>query len=576
MRRLAVYLKHYKKEMILGPIFKLIEAVFELIVPLVMARIIDVGIATQVRRLCVKMGVLLFFLGALGLMCALICQYCAARCSQGFGTELRSAFFRHINRFSHAELDKLGTPSLITRITSDINQAQLSVAMMIRLVIRSPFLVLGAIVMAFTIDAKLALFFLLAAGLTAAVLYGILHATVPLYRTIQKKLDHVGLVTRESLEGARVIRAFARQKDDAQRMADASAQLRRSAVRAGRISALLNPLTYVIINGTVLCVLWFGGLEVNAGRLTQGEVIALINYLSQILLALIALANLIVILSKGYASAHRIADVLAVEPSLADPVQPQSVLPKSGVPKIEFDHVVFCYPGAQAPSLSDCTVSIAKGSTVGLIGGTGAGKSSFVNLIPRFYDVQQGAVRVDGVDVRRQSMAALRQKIGLVPQNAVLFSGTLRENLQWGRPDADDDALWHALCMAQAESFVRAMPEGLESRIAQGGRNLSGGQRQRLTIARALVRQPEILILDDSASALDLATDAALRQSLSDFPGTVLMISQRASTLRQCDQILVFEDGRIVGQGSHETLMAQCAIYREIVASQTQAQGGQQ
>ena len=568
MRRLAVYLKHYKKEMILGPIFKLIEAVFELIVPLVMARIIDVGIATQDGGYVLKMGVLLFFLGALGLMCALICQYCAARCSQGFGTELRSAFFRHINRFSHAELDKLGTPSLITRITSDINQAQLSVAMMIRLVIRSPFLVLGAIVMAFTIDAKLALFFLLAAGLTAAVLYGILHATVPLYRTIQKKLDHVGLVTRESLEGARVIRAFARQKDDAQRMADASAQLRRSAVRAGRISALLNPLTYVIINGTVLCVLWFGGLEVNAGRLTQGEVIALINYLSQILLALIALANLIVILSKGYASAHRIADVLAVEPSLADPVQPQSVLPKSGVPKIEFDHVVFCYPGAQAPSLSDCTVSIAKGSTVGLIGGTGAGKSSFVNLIPRFYDVQQGAVRVDGVDVRRQSMAALRQKIGLVPQNAVLFSGTLR--------DADDDALWHALCMAQAESFVRAMPEGLESRIAQGGRNLSGGQRQRLTIARALVRQPEILILDDSASALDLATDAALRQSLSDFPGTVLMISQRASTLRQCDQILVFEDGRIVGQGSHETLMAQCAIYREIVASQTQAQGGQQ
>ena len=573
MRRLAVYLKHYKKEMILGPVFKLIEAVFELIVPLVMARIIDVGIAAQDGGYVLKMGVLLFFLGALGLMCALICQYCAARCSQGFGTELRSAFFRHINRFSHAELDKLGTPSLITRITSDINQAQLSVAMMIRLVIRSPFLVLGAIVMAFTIDARLALFFLLAAGLTAAVLYSILHATVPLYRTIQKKLDRVGLVTRESLEGARVIRAFARQKDDAQRMEDASAQLCLSAVRAGRISALLNPLTYVIINGTVLCVLWFGGLEVNAGRLTQGEVIALINYLSQILLALIALANLIVILSKGYASAHRIADVLAVEPSLADPVQPQKALPKDGVPKIEFDHVVFCYPGAQAPSLSGCTVSIAAGSTVGLIGGTGAGKSSFVHLIPRFYDVQQGAVRVDGVDVRRQSMAALRQKIG---QNAVLFSGTLRENLQWGRTDADDEALWQALCMAQAEPFVRAMPEGLESRIAQGGRNLSGGQRQRLTIARALVRQPEILILDDSASALDLATDAALRQSLSDFPGTVLMISQRASTLRQCDQILVFEDGRIAGQGSHETLMAQCAIYREIVASQTQAQGGQQ
>ncbi len=576
MRRLAVYLRHYKKEMLLGPVFKLTEAVFELIVPLVMARIIDVGIAARDGGYVLKMGALLFFLGIAGLCCALVCQYCAARCSQGFGTELRSAFFRHINRLSHAELDRLGTPSLITRITSDINQAQLSVAMMIRLVIRSPFLVLGAIVMAFAIDAQLALFFLLAAGLTAAVLYGILHATVPLYRTIQKKLDRVGLVTRESLEGARVIRAFARQADDEQRMADASAQLRRSAVRAGRISALLNPLTYVIINGTVLCVLWFGAQQVNAGRLTQGEVIALINYLSQILLALIALANLIVILSKGYASAHRIADVLAIEPSLTDPAQPQRALPKDGVPKIEFDHVAFRYPGAQAPCLEDCTVAIPAGSTVGLIGGTGSGKSSFVQLIPRFYDVQQGVVRVDGVDVRRQSMASLRQKIGLVPQNAVLFSGTLRENLQWGRPDADDSALWQALCMAQAEPFVRALPEGLDTRIAQGGRNLSGGQRQRLTIARALVRQPEILILDDSASALDLATDAALRRSLSDFPGTVLMISQRAGTLRHCDQILVFEDGHIAGQGTHEALLAHCAVYREIVASQARAQGGEQ
>lgn len=574
MRRLGIYLAHYKKEMILGPIFKLTEAIFELIVPLVMARIIDIGIATQDGGYVLKMGVLLFFLGAAGLMCALVCQYCAARCSQGFGTELRSAFFRHINRFSHAELDAIGTPSLITRITSDINQAQLSVAMMIRLVIRSPFLVLGAIVMAFTIDAELALFFLLAAGLTAAVLYGILHATVPLYRTIQKKLDRVGLVTRESLEGARVIRAFARQADDKQRMADASARLRRSAVRAGRISALLNPLTYVIINGTVLCVLWFGGQQVDTGSLTQGEVIALINYLSQILLALVALANLIVILSKGYASANRIADILAIEPSLTDPAQPENASCQKGAPQIEFEHVVFHYPGSQAPSLTDCTVSIAAGSTIGLIGGTGAGKSSFVQLIPRFYDVQQGVVRVDGVDVRKQPLSALRQKIGLVPQNAVLFSGTLRDNLLWGCPDADDGALWQALCMAQAESFVRALPEGLDTRITQGGRNLSGGQRQRLTIARALVRQPEILILDDSASALDPATDAALRQSLSGFPGTVLMISQRAGTLRHCDKILVFEEGRIVGQGNHASLMARCAVYQEIIASQSQ--GGEQ
>ena len=576
MRRLTVYLRNYKKEMILGPIFKLTEAVFELIVPLVMARIIDKGIATRDSGYILQMGLLLFLLGVAGLACALTCQYFAARCSQGFGTELRNAFFQHINRFSHSELDRIGTAPLITRITSDINQAQLAVAMMIRLVIRSPFLVIGSIVMAFTISVKLSLFFLLAALLTAAVLYAILHTTVPLYRIIQKRLDHVGLVTRESLEGVRVIRAFSRQKDDEQRMSEASGQLRDCAIRAGRISALLNPLTYVIINGTVLCVLWFGGLQVNTGSLSQGEVIALINYLSQILLALIALANLIVILSKGYASAHRIADVLAIEPTIQEPDVPIQAACKEGIPKIEFENVTFSYPGAEAPSLHHCSVQIQSGSTIGLIGGTGAGKSSFVQLIPRFYDAQQGNIRVDGVDVRDQSIASLRDKIGLVPQQAVLFSGTLRQNLQWGKADASDDEIWQALRMAQAEEFVAALPEGLDTHITQGGHNLSGGQRQRLTIARALIRQPEILILDDSASALDFATDAALRRALSQFPGTILMISQRASTLQQCDKILVFDEGKIVGQGTHQTLIESCSIYQEIVASQTKQTGGVQ
>ena len=570
------YLSGYKRESVLAPLFKMLEATFDLFVPLVMADIVNVGIAAHdFRYILVRCGILLL-LAFVGLVCSLTAQYFSAKAAVGYSTGLRHALFEHIQRLSFTEMDTMGTSTLITRMTSDVNQVQSGLNLFLRLFLRSPFVVFGAMVMAFTVNFRAALIFVVAIPLLSVVVFGVMVITRPLYKAVQARLDRVLGLTRENLTGVRVVRAFDKEKTEVDRFEDANELLTKMQLHVGHISALMNPLTYVIINGTVLCVLWFGGLEVNAGRLTQGEVIALINYLSQILLALIALANLIVILSKGYASAHRIADVLAVEPSLADPVQPQKALPKDGVPKIEFDHVVFCYPGAQAPSLSGCTVSIAAGSTVGLIGGTGAGKSSFVHLIPRFYDVQQGAVRVDGVDVRRQSMAALRQKIGLVPQNTVLFSGTLRENLQWGRTDADDEALWQALCMAQAEPFVRAMPEGLESRIAQGGRNLSGGQRQRLTIARALVRQPEILILDDSASALDLATDAALRQSLSDFPGTVLMISQRASTLRQCDQILVFEDGRIAGQGSHETLMAQCAIYREIVASQTQAQGGQQ
>lgn len=573
LRKLTVYLKNYKKEMILGPIFKLTEAVFELIVPLVMARIIDVGIANKDSAYILKMGGLLFVLGICGLACALTCQYFATRCSQGFGTELRNAFFKHINAFSHQELDALGTASLITRITSDINQAQLSVAMMIRLVIRSPFLVVGAIVMATTISLRLSVFFLLAALGTAVVLYVILHTTVPLYRKIQQRLDHVGRLTREQLSGARVIRAFSRQEDEQARLAKASGLLKASSEKAGRISALLNPLTYVIINGTVLLVLWFGGIQVNAGTLSQGQVIALVNYLSQILLALIALANLIVILSKGYASANRIAEVLSIEPGIVDPPHPQSASPQSGQPIVEFSHVSFAYPGADTPCLSDCSVRIMPGSTVGLIGGTGAGKSSFVNLLLRFYDVQKGHVLVDGVDVQNQRLSSLRAKIGLVPQRAVLFSGTLRSNLQWGNPDASDEQIWQALETAQAAEFVRALPDGLDTMIAQGGQNLSGGQRQRLTIARALVRRPEILILDDSASALDFATDAKLRHALARVNSTVLMVSQRASTLRHCHNILVFEEGRIVDQGPHETLYQRCGVYREIVDSQTMDRG---
>lgn len=577
MLKFARFLKQFKREVLIGPVFKLTEAVFELIVPLVMAQIIDVGIANGDRGYVLRMGGVMVLLGLVGLGCALICQYCAARASQGFGTVLRSEMFRHINTLSHGEIDQIGTPSLITRITNDVNQLQLAVAMLIRLVVRAPFLVIGATVMALLLDWKLACIFFVAAPLMALVLYLVMSRSIPFYRIIQKKLDRISLITRENLSGVRVIRAFSRQEKEKERFAQASEDQMSTSIAVGRISALLNPLTSAIINLAIAAVIWFGGFRVDAGGMTQGEVIAFVNYLNQILLAMIVVANLVVIFTKAAASATRVDEVLELHPSIVNRVS-RPAQEVEGSPEIAFDAVSFAYPDAGAYSLSDISFTVARGQTLGIIGGTGCGKSTLVNLIPRFYEVSQGCIRVDGVDVRDYPMDQLRGKVGIVPQRAVLFSGTLRQNMQWRKQDATDEEIWQALETAQAASFVRKMPDGLDSVILQGGKNLSGGQKQRLTIARALVGEPEILILDDSASALDFATDAALRRAIAKFSAergnrmTTIIVSQRANTVRYADQIVVLDDGKAAGIGTHEQLLESCQIYREIYWSQNERQ----
>ena len=577
MLKFARFLKQFKREVLIGPVFKLTEAVFELIVPLVMAQIIDVGIANGDRGYVLRMGGVMVLLGLVGLGCALICQYCAARASQGFGTVLRSEMFRHINTLSHGEIDQIGTPSLITRITNDVNQLQLAVAMLIRLVVRAPFLVIGATVMALLLDWKLACIFFVAAPLMALVLYLGMSRSIPFYRIIQKKLDRISLITRENLSGVRVIRALSRQEKEKERFAQASEDQMSTSIAVGRISALLNPLTSAIINLAIAAVIWFGGFRVDAGGMTQGEVIAFVNYLNQILLAMIVVANLVVIFTKAAASATRVDEVLELHPSIVNRVsRPAQEI--EGSPEIAFDAVSFAYPDAGAYSLSDISFTVARGQTLGIIGGTGCGKSTLVNLIPRFYEVSQGSLKVDGVDVRDYPMEQLRGKVGIVPQRAVLFSGTLRQNMQWRKQDATDEEIWQALETAQAASFVRKMPDGLDSVILQGGKNLSGGQKQRLTIARALVGEPEILILDDSASALDFATDAALRQAIAKFSAergnrmTTIIVSQRANTVRYADQIVVLDDGKAAGIGTHEQLLESCQTYREIYWSQNERQ----
>ena len=577
MLKFARFLKQFKKEVLIGPVFKLTEAVFELIVPLVMAQIIDVGIANGDRGYVLRMGGVMVLLGLVGLGCALICQYCAARASQGFGTVLRSEMFRHINTLSHGEIDQIGTPSLITRITNDVNQLQLAVAMLIRLVVRAPFLVIGATVMALLLDWKLACIFFVAAPLMALVLYLVMSRSIPFYRIIQKKLDRISLITRENLSGVRVIRAFSRQEKEKERFAQASEDQMSTSIAVGRISALLNPLTSAIINLAIAAVIWFGGFRVDAGGMTQGEVIAFVNYLNQILLAMIVVANLVVIFTKAAASATRVDEVLELHPSIVNRVS-RPAQEVEGSPEIAFDAVSFAYPDAGAYSLSDISFTVARGQTLGIIGGTGCGKSTLVNLIPRFYEVSQGCIRVDGVDVRDYPMDQLRGKVGIVPQRAVLFSGTLRQNMQWRKQDATDEEIWQALETAQAASFVRKMPDGLDSVILQGGKNLSGGQKQRLTIARALVGEPEILILDDSASALDFATDAALRRAIAKFSAergnrmTTIIVSQRANTVRYADQIVVLDDGKAAGIGTHEQLLENCQTYQEIYWSQNERQ----
>lgn len=577
MLKFARFLKQFKREVLIGPVFKLTEAVFELIVPLVMAQIIDVGIANGDRGYVLRMGGVMVLLGLVGLGCALICQYCAARASQGFGTVLRSEMFRHINTLSHGEIDQIGTPSLITRITNDVNQLQLAVAMLIRLVVRAPFLVIGATVMALLLDWKLACIFFVAAPLMALVLYLVMSRSIPFYRIIQKKLDRISLITRENLSGVRVIRAFSRQEKEKERFAQASEDQMSISIAVGRISALLNPLTSAIINLAIAAVIWFGGFRVDAGGMTQGEVIAFVNYLNQILLAMIVVANLVVIFTKAAASATRVDEVLELHPSIVNRVS-RPAQEVEGSPEIAFDAVSFAYPDAGAYSLSDISFTVARGQTLGIIGGTGCGKSTLVNLIPRFYEVSQGSLKVDGVDVRDYPMEQLRGKVGIVPQRAVLFSGTLRQNMQWRKQDATDEEIWQALETAQAASFVRKMPDGLDSVILQGGKNLSGGQKQRLTIARALVGEPEILILDDSASALDFATDAALRQAIAKFSAergnrmTTIIVSQRANTVRYADQIVVLDDGKAAGIDTHEQLLESCQTYREIYWSQNERQ----
>ena len=571
MLKLAKFLKRFRKEVIIGPIFKLTEAIFELIVPLVMAKIIDVGIANGDRAYVLKMGGVMVLLGLVGLGCALICQYCAARASQGFGTVLRSEMFAHINSLSHGEIDQIGTPSLITRITNDVNQLQLAVAMLIRLVVRAPFLVIGAAVMAVMLDWRLSLIFFIAGPLVALGLYLVMSRSVPFFKIIQRKLDRLSLITRENLSGVRVIRAFSRQEQEKKRFHEANTDQMETAISVGRISALLNPLTSAIVNLAIVAVVWFGGVRVQAGGMTQGEIIAFVNYLNQILVAMIVVANLVVIFTKAFASAARVNEVLEMHSSIVNKTN-QPVQPVQDSPKICFEQVRFCYPEAGADALSDINLTIRRGQTVGIIGGTGCGKSTLVNLIPRFYEVSSGSIRVDGTDVRSYPIPQLRKKIGMVPQRAVLFSGTLRENMQWNKQDAGDEEIWQALRVAQAEEFVRKLPDGLDTRILQGGENLSGGQKQRLTIARALVGSPEILVLDDSASALDFATDAALRRAIAalDREMTVLIVSQRANTVRYADQIVVLDDGKAVGIGTHEQLLESCEEYQEIYWSQNE------
>lgn len=569
MQYLLRFLKPYRRELILGPFFKLLEAIFELIVPVVMASIIDRGIGGNDPVYIGKMCALIVLLGICGLVFALTCQYFAAKCAFGFGTDLREALYRHINNLSHTELDSLGTSTLINRITNDATAAQTGVNMFIRLAVRAPFLIVGAVVMALLIDVKLSLVFFLIAPTVGFLLWFVMHKTVPMYRKNQKQLDAIARRTGENLDGMRVIRAFSRQKQEREESAAECADLEKSMIAVGRISAVLNPLTFMIMNLGIVAVLWFGGGHVQQGVLTQGNLTAFTNYMTQILLAMVALANLIVILTKAQASAVRVHEVLDTPVSMKS----GNAVPDTDAEEaICFDHVSFAYAGAGDNSLSEITFTLKKGQMLGIIGGTGSGKSTLAGLIPRFYDATKGEVRVFGKDVRDYDPHALRRCIGTVPQKAVLFTGTIAENLRWADPGASQEDMHNALEIAQAAEFVNKLQHGLDTHLVQGGRNLSGGQKQRLTIARALTGRPSILILDDSMSALDYATDLSLRRALKERCGemTTVVISQRATSLMEADIILVLDDGECAGMGTHEELLENCNVYREIYHSQMQ------
>lgn len=585
MKKLLNYLSAYKKEAVLAPLFKMLEASFELLVPLVMAQIIDTGIKNQDLAYILKMGAVLVLLGVIGLACSLTAQYFAARAAVGFGAGVRRDLFRHINRLSYSEIDAQGTATLITRMTSDVNQVQSGVNLTLRLFLRSPFIVFGAMIMAFTIDVKSALIFAAAIPLLSLVVFGIMLISMPLYRRVQRQLDWVMQITRENLTGARVIRAFNREQDEIASFKEEGGLLIRFQIFVGRISALLNPVTYVIVNLAIVVLIYTGAGQVDSGRIPQGEVVALVNYMSQILVELIKLANLIISITKALACAGRISSVFEMESSIADPgeekgrqVKEEENPPVSGTPRVSFQNVSFSYQGSKEESLSDISFDAVPGEIIGVIGGTGSGKSTLVNLIPRFYDATKGQVLVNGTDVRAQSLSKLRGQIGVVPQKAVLFKGTVRDNIRWGKEDASDREIEEALETAQALEVVKSRENGLDAMIFQGGKNLSGGQRQRLTIARALVRKPQILILDDSSSALDFATDARLRKALRERTGgaAIFLVSQRASALRHADQILVLDDGRLAGKGKHEELLETCPVYREICLSQISGEEAEQ
>lgn len=573
MGSLMKYLKQYRTEAIIAPLFKMLEASFELFVPLVVARMIDIGIRNQDLPYILKMGGILILLGVIGLLCSLTAQYFAARAAVGFGTALRRELFDHINHFSYTEIDTEGTATLITRMTSDVNQVQSGVNLTLRLFLRSPFIVFGAMIMAFTIDFKSAMVFVITIPLLSIVVFGIMLISIPLYKKVQKQLDKVLQITRENLTGVRVVRAFNRQQDETKTYREESGLLFQFQIFVGRISALLNPITYVIINLAIVVLIYAGAGQVDRGIIPQGELVALVNYMSQILVELIKLANLIIAMTKAVACAGRISGVFAIQSSIDDQrgLNPfASGQEKEKISMVEFDHVSFAYHGAKAEALTDIHFKAMRGETIGIIGGTGSGKTTVVNLIPRFYEATEGAVRVNGVDVRDCRAKDLRSHIGVVPQRAVLFKGSIRDNMKWGKQDAGDGEIMDALRIAQAAEVVESRPGGLDAALIQGGKNLSGGQRQRLTIARALVRKPDILILDDSASALDFATDARLRKAIREQTEnmTVFIVSQRATTVKQADKILVLDDGKAAGIGSHTELFESCPVYREICLSQ--------
>lgn len=561
------YLKPYRVQCTLGPFFKLVEAVLELYLPLLMAQVIDKGALTGDSGYVIRMGGVMLGIVTVGLCCALICQYMASVTSQGFGTELRNAMFSHISRLSQREVDRFGTPSLINRVTGDVNQLQYAVAMLIRLVIRAPFLCIGGIIMALSIDWRLSLVIIAAVPLFVLVIILVMRKTIPLHRTVQGRLDKLTRILRENLSGVRVIRAFARTGEERRRFADSTADHTAAAIRVGRLSALLNPVTQLIMNAAILAIVWFGGVRVEAGGMTTGEIIAFINYVNQILLALIVVANLVVTFTKAYASAGRVLEVLDTQPSVFGGESSPDRDPAA--PAVEYRNVSFSY-GAGDEELSNISFAVDKGAVVGIIGGTGAGKSTLMNLLMRFYDVTGGEVLVEGIDVRQYPLEELRDMVGLVPQQVELFSGTIADNIRWGKEDADDAEVKEAARMAQAAEFIEQKKDGYDTAVERGGTNLSGGQKQRIAIARALVRRPAILVLDDASSALDYATDAALRRAIrTGTKGmTVFMVSQRVSAVKDADLILVLDDGRLAGAGRHEELLANCEVYQEICRSQ--------